>query len=218
MSFAFGVAGHQFVSAALLTLVCLALARRDSALKAVAAISTVFLCHSVLVIGLVRYDHETAQALLPGGAAYWEKQIRWIETGRDPEYELSAWVPAHCTLLAGTTLFSCTSLGLITFLEGLHQVDLMNYYNGRLLAASSSPSISLALGWHIWSLLRGVGYVVLTFELVSVSLQWLSGVRLSTTRKRVLRWGVGLAFLMLDGIVKYVMLETVRSGLFLNLR
>ena len=155
--------------------------------------------------------------LLPGAEDYWQKQRAWIESGEDPEYEVSAWVPAHLQLLGGSMLYSFTSFGVLTFHEGFFEVDLMNYYNAQLLMRSQSGPLALALGWHIWSVLRGIGYLFLTFEAVSLALAWVSGVAVASAAARRWRWGVGLSFILADGVAKYVALESVREGLFTNL-
>jgi hypothetical protein len=114
--------------------------------------------------------------------------------------------------------FTYTSLGLIPFWQGLYEVDLMNFYVGRLVAGSQSPALALAVGWHPWSLCRGAGYLVLTYEVASLSLARLVGERLSTPGARRKRWLVGLGLLVLDGGIKFLCLEPVRQVLAGNLR
>ena len=101
-------------------------------------------------------------------------------------------------------------------MHGFHEVDLMNADVSQLLLHSHDPWTALALGWHPWSLCRGVGYMFVIFEVSSLSLSWLLGVSLSTPA------GAGpLAgrpgFLLADGILKYHMLEFVRQTLQENL-
>jgi hypothetical protein len=69
------------------------------------------------------------------------------------------------------------------------------------------------LGWHPWSVCRGIGYLVLTYEIASLSLSRLSGTPLASLQARQWRWGLGLGFLVLDGIIKYTLLEAVRRVL-----
>lgn len=150
--------------------------------------------------------------------AYWQKQITWIRTGRDPEYALSAWVPAHVQLLAGVVIFSFTSWGVIPFAQGFYEVDLMNYYNAKLAATSLNEPLAIATGWHIWSALRGVGYLFITFEVISLSLELVSGRKISTTGRRRMRWALGLGFLLADGLIKANILEATRLQLLSNLK
>lgn len=215
---ALGMGGHQVVSAVGLALLCLACARDDAWLKGVATIGVAFVVHCAVAIAVARADPQAVASLLPDAQDYWHKQMAWIQTGSDPEYELSAWVPAHLQLLGATVVFGFTSFGAIPFHQGFYEVDLMNFYHGRLIAHSSDRPLALMTGWHVWSLLRGVGYLFITFEVISMGLQLVSGVRVSTRRVRLLRWGLGLSFLLADGIVKVSLLEPLRAQLLSNLQ
>jgi hypothetical protein len=218
ISYALGVDGHQLVSAIALALVAMSLARQGDGLLGPAAIATAFVAHSGLVIAVAWADPTGAGAVLPRSDWYWDKQYTWITTGQDPEYALSAWVPAHFQLLAAAVVLGFTSFGAIAFYQGFFEVDLMNFYNAQLLSASASQPLALVLGWHPWSLLRGAGYVLLSFEIVSLALAWISGVPVATRRARAWRWTLGLAFLAADGLVKIVLLEPVRRSLYMNLQ
>jgi hypothetical protein len=205
------------VTAIGLTLLCLGLAWRDAWSKAVATIAIAFVSHCGVAIFLACSSPAAAAPMFPDGADYWEKQYAWIQTGIDAEYELSTWAPAHVQLLLGSTMFSFTSLGAVTFYHGFYEVDLMNYYTGQLLSHSRNGPWALALGWHIWSLLRGMGYTILSFELISISLQVFSQKTLATWSRHGWRFALGLCFLASDAIVKAAMTEAVRVQLYENL-
>ena len=217
LSYATGAPGHQVVSALLLMMLCLPCARKDDWVKGISLIAVAYLAHCALVIALAYADPQRVAPLLPGAEAYWQKQIPWIQTGTDPEYNLSSWVPAHLMLLGAAFLFSYTSLGSILFYEGFFEVDLMNFYNAQLMAQSSNHAVSLALGWHVWSWLRGLGYLFIAFEVISLSLRRMTGTSLGG-RLRWQRLGVGLAFLIADGLVKVILLEPVREQMMFNLK
>ena len=155
--------------------------------------------------------------VLSGGEAYWRQSHAWIVTGISPEYDLSFWVPSHFQLLGSMILFTYSSLGFITLCQGAYEVDLMNFYVGQLVAHSHNPWLAVGLGWHTWSVCRGVGYLFLTYEVASLSFEHLTGVRLSSRRRRMARWSAGLSFLLIDGIVKFCFLDTVRRLLASNL-
>src|SRR5262249_10273726 len=133
------------------------------------------------------------------------------------EYDPGWWLPAHVQLLAGMVLFCYTSLGLIPLWQGLYEVDLMNFYVGRLIAHSHAPGLALAVGWPPWSLGRGVGYLFLTYEVTAWSFTGLTGAPPSRPSGRRWRWGLGLAFLGLDVLLKAFFLEDVRRLLAGNL-
>jgi hypothetical protein len=217
LGYALGSAAHQAATAVLLVPLFLALVRDDRQGPALAALALVGGAHSALAIGLTVADPGGAVAVLPGGERYWRETLHWIRTGEDPEYVLANWLPAHALLLVGMVLFGYTSLGLIPFWKGLEQVDLMNYYVGRLLSQSQDAGLAVLVGWHLWSLLRGLAYAVLVYEVASLSLERLSGQPLSTGQRRRVRWAVGLGLCVADGVVKYMLLGPVRGLLHANL-
>ena len=108
---------------------------------------------------------------------------------------------------------SYLTLGFLPLVQGLHQVDLMNFYVGQYLAHVSGPFPGMIFAWHPWSVCRGVGMFFLIYELTSLSLARLTGERLSTPGRRWARVGAGVGFLVLDGLVKWHFTEAVRSVL-----
>ncbi len=217
VGFALGTAFHQVLSAFGGLLLLLAAARQGRAKVGIAAVAWAFVSHSILAILLSRFWPTRAAACFPEGATYWVKQLHWIVSGHDPEYVMANWLPAHFQLLGAMVLFTYVSLGLATMLQGFYEVDLMNYYVGRLLASSDGSPLSLLLGWHPWSVLRGVCYTVLMFEVASWSLSRLTGRELSTVAARRWRWGIAGVFFALDCIVKLGATEAVRSTLAAHL-
>lgn len=207
--------GHQFVTAVLLWPLFLACLYDGSVLKPFVAIAATFFVHSAFVILFSSLDPGAVSNVVPDGADYWNKQIQWIRTGVDPEYDVSTWIPAHAQLLAAVLILSFTSLGLMVFYHGLFEVDLMNYYTGQLLAHSKSGPTALLLGWHAWSLCRGIGYMLIVY-LVSV---WVFSklTRQPLPKRLWIGWCAALAFVVLDGVLKFVLLDTVRTGLLANL-
>jgi hypothetical protein len=190
---------------------------RDTFWRGLGLLGSAFFAHNVVAVALVATDPAGMAPVLTDGMAYWEKSRAWIETGVCPEYDLSWWIPAHMQLLVLMVAHTYLSLGLATFWQGLHEVDLMNYYVGELVAHSRSPWLAVLLGWHPWSVCRGVGYLFLTYEVASLSLSRLTGTQLSTPQRRATRWALGLGFLVLDGMIKYFCLEPVRRQLAWNL-
>jgi hypothetical protein len=199
------------------TVLLLAAVASDSMTRGIGALGAAFVAHNAVAIALVAHDPAGMANVLPGGEAYWEQSHQWILTGYSPEYDLSWWVPAHFQLLFAMILFTYTSLGFVTLCQGAYEVDLMNFYVGELINHSHHPWLAVALGWHPWSVCRGAGYLFLTFEIASLSFEHLTGVRLSSRRRRIARWSAGLSFLLIDGIVKFCFLDTVRRLLASNL-
>jgi hypothetical protein len=207
----------RFVTALLLTPLLAAAVARDRQACGLAGVGAAFVAHSLLAILLVGVAPGRMAAVLPGGPGYWDESRAWLVTGESPEYDPAVWVPAHMMIFAAAVALTYLSLGFTTFWQGFYEVDLMNYYVGRLAAESHDPLLALLAGWHPWSVCRGAGYLFLTFEVASWSLQRLSGVPLSTAARRR-RWLIGTALLLLDAGLKAALLEPVRATLATNLR
>lgn len=212
-----GWPGARLITAVLLTPVLVAAVVEDALGRGVAAIAAALAVHSALVIALAAQQPDAIPAGLADADAYWRESHTWITTGVSREYELSWWLPAHAQGLGGVTLFTYLSLGLTTFWQGLYEMDLMNFYVGQLVARSESPGLALLLGWHPWSVCRGIGYLFITFEVASLSCQRLTGTPLSTQGRRRARWLAGLTLLGLDCVLKFVLLEPIRLALAANL-
>jgi hypothetical protein len=114
-------------------------------------------------------------------------------------------------------VWSFLTLGVQTFQRGFFEVDLMNYYNGQLWLRSANRPAGLALGWHIWSVLRGLGFLLLTYEVISLAMQCATGRELAPRSRRWKRWTAAAALLVADGLAKHWLLEPVRQGLYENL-
>jgi hypothetical protein len=213
LDFWLGFSSHRLVTGLLVTPLLLAAVARDWQGRGIVLLLVTFAAHNVLTILLAAFYPNGLAPVCPDGAAYWEESRTWILTGESQKYDLGWWLPAHFQWLGVMVVFTYTSLGLVPVWRGLYEVDLMNFYVGRLLAHSDAPAVILALGWHPWSLCRGVGYLFLTYEIASLSLARLTSVSLSSWRRRLGRWLIGLTFLMLDGLLKYLCLEPVRQVL-----
>ena len=191
----------------------LAAVQRDSLYYAFLVLGGMLFSHSLTMIALAVHAPEHWSGIFPPGVQYWEVTREWLLTGESKEYQLSYWVPGHLQLAFAMVFYTYCSLGLITLWHGFHEVDLMNLYVSQLWLHSDGSLGVILLGWHPWSICRGIGFVVLTYELVSWSFEHLCGKTISTRRSRINRWGLGFGFLALDMVVKYTMLESVRQVL-----
>lgn len=213
-----GLAVGNLLSSAMLVAVLAAAVAHDSLVKGMAVLGAAFAVHSGITLGLAMGQPGLLGEWLPEGMAYWAKSRHWLQTGDNPEYDPWHWLPVHGVLIVGMVLASYPTLGLVALYHGFHQVDLMNCYVGRLIAHAEYQWLALALGWHPWSVLRGLGFAVLVFEVVSLSLARLTGAKLSSRGRRQNRWLAGLFLLAADAAIKYFFLESVRDQLAATLR
>ena len=212
-----GLPAQHLLAAALLAPLLLAAVARDNLRLGIGVLAVAFVAHNAATIALAAYDPAGMAEIFPAGADYWERSRHWILTGEKPEYDVRWWLPEHGRLLCGVGVFTYTSLGFLTLWQGFYEVDLMNYYVGQLVVHSRSPWQALLLGWHPWSACRGLGYLLITFEVASLSFSRLTGARLSTAARRGKRWAAGLALLGLDVGIKYCCTDLVRAALYENL-
>lgn len=210
------VPGHQLLAASLLCPLLLACVREDDERAGLGLLASAFLFHALAVFGWSFADPWDAEVFLPDAQAYWRKQHEWIVTGRDPEYAAAVWAPAHLLLAAASILYTYCSLGWITLVQGFQQTDLMNFYTAQLARGSAHPAWIAAVGWHLWSLLRGAGFLFITYEVLSRSLERMTGRRLSEPRARRRRWLLGLGLLLADAAAKACLMEPAREELLRN--
>lgn len=212
-----GLTFVNLLSAVLLVAVVAAAAAEDSLAKGLLVLGGAYLAHSGVTLALAFFDPQMIQRWFPVGMAYWEKSRLWIMTGDHPEYDPAYWLPVHVVLIVGMVAAAYPTFGLVAFYHGFRQVDLMNCYVGRLAAMSDQPWTALTLGWHPWSVLRGLGFAVILFEVTSLSLGRLTGARISSAAWRRRRWLAGLFLLACDALIKYAFLDAVREQLAANL-
>jgi hypothetical protein len=191
----------------------LAAVARDRMRGGLTCLATAFIAHALMMMSLAAADPARLAISFPEGQEYLEETHRWILTGESVKYDLGWWGPVHVQLAAVMLLWGYLSLGLVPLLQGLHEIDLMNFYVGQLVASAGHPGPGLLLAWHPWSLCRGVGFIFLTFEIASFSLARLTGEPLSPSSARRRRWLLGLGFLALDVTIKWFFSETVRRTL-----
>jgi hypothetical protein len=212
----FHFAFHQLLTAMLTGWLLVAAVRRDDQLRALGLVLLVFAAHSAVVILASAQDAGTAR-VLPQADAYWQKTWLWVSQGIDTEYHWQNWISTHGLLLLLVPIAAYTSFGLLPLWQGFEQLDLMNYYVGRLIAMSESPWKAVLFGWHPWSLLRGLAFLCLIFEASSLSVERLLGRPISTRKRRCWRWGVGLTLAVADMSVKYWFSPLIREQLMMNL-
>jgi len=216
-SYLIGSSLHQVVTALLLAPLFWACVCEDRLGRAILATGLVLGAHSAVAVALSANDPAGSAAILPGAGDYWEQTRHWVQTGDDPEYEWSTWLPRHLILFPTAVGCGLMTLGLVAFARGVEQVDLMNFYVGRMAAQSDSPTIAILCGWHPWSILRGLAYTVLVFETASWALSRITGRPLSTPRRRATRWALAVGLAVADCLAKLYFAPVIRDQLFANL-
>lgn len=208
---------HQIASALLMLPFFWSLVLQKRFVAGVMFFAAVYIFHGIVSIWLTVQNPSEMSQFFPGGEAYWQQTLTWIKTGVDPEYEPRNWLPEHCLLLVGVAIFSVATLGLVPFHQGFFETDLMNFYVGNLLAISENDTTALLAGWHAWSVMRGICYSIIVFEMVSWTVEKLTETELSSPSDRRKRLLLGLFFFLADVALKFFITENVRQVLSQNL-
>ncbi|MBY0231614.1 MAG: hypothetical protein K2W96_20200 [Gemmataceae bacterium] len=204
-----GVRTSHVVTGVLGTPLLLAAAARERAWPALWCLVLAVLAHCTAVATLAAHDPERLALAMPKGEEYWQETVAWLRTGEGGVYDTANWLPFHVMLALLMAAWGYVSLGLVPLVEGLTQLDLMNFYVGRYLA-HAEPGPAVVLAWHPWSVVRGIGFLFLVYELASFSLERLTGERLSPPSARWRRLGTGVGLLALDCVVKWAWSEEAR--------
>ena len=195
------LAGYPFMIAAL---------RRGEVRVAVARMLVWALAMAVCATLLAYARPWDAGSIFVNGARYRDEMFAWVMTGRGAESTPSQFIPLHAR---DTALFVAATLvtgGLAGMAMGAALMNYMATYVGSLAAASAHPLAVAILGWHPWSVVRIVCFVVIG---VVLSLPLLSRVvRLTADRdecRRLLAWAAG--GLLVDVVLKTLLAPTWRN-------
>ena len=101
------------------------------------------------------------ETLFLRGAAYRAEMFGWVLTGRGAESTPSQFLPQHVKDTALFTGFAVTTGGVLAMPMGAALMNYMGHYVGALAAASRSPALTMALGWHPWAVIRVISFVIL---------------------------------------------------------
>ncbi len=207
--YATGVRTSHLVTALLGVPLLLASAARGTAWPSLTCLMFAFLIHCITFATLAAHDPGRLALSMPKGEEYWRDTHEWLLTGATGAYEPRNWLRFHVLIAVVMVVSGYLSLGLWPLAQGLHELDLMNFYVGQYLAHSHFGPVSF-LAWHPWSVVRGIGFLFIVSELASFSLERLTGEKLSEPSARLRRWGLGLGLLLLDGLIKWLFSESVR--------
>jgi hypothetical protein len=102
-----------------------------------------------------------AAASIINGVSYRDEMFLWLKTGIGKEGTPSLFIPDHLIHLGIFILLSLASGSLLSIALGTVMVDYMAFYVGGLLPYSRNFALTFLLGWHFWSLIRILAYIIL---------------------------------------------------------
>ena len=111
---------------------------------------------------LMSYARPSAtDTLFLRGDAYRAEMFAWVLTGQGAESTPSQFIPQQ---LGQAAIFSGVALltaGVLAMPMGAALMNYMGHYVGTLAAQSRHPALTMVLGWHPWSIIRIVCFVIL---------------------------------------------------------
>jgi hypothetical protein len=144
-------------------------------------------------------------------SAYWHQMQLWIRTGSGMEGDWQQFLPHHLLQVVKLGLASLVSGGGIALLMGVLQLDYMNYYVGKVVIGSDQPVKAFFLGWHLWSVCRVIGYIIICAVLAQPLLARL--LRFRIPAKSWFYLALGCGFVFLDLLLKYTLNSGLRAAL-----
>jgi hypothetical protein len=142
---------------------------------------------------LLSFARPTAtDTLFVRGAAYRVEMFEWVMTGSGAESTPSVFIPQQLLQTSAFAVLALLTGGVLAMPMGAALMNYMGHYVGSLAANSRHPALTMLLGWHPWSVIRIVSFVILG---VVLSVPLLSRVRPFTIDRRPAR-----TFLIAAGI------------------
>ncbi len=116
---------------------------------------------TVVTIGLVILAPERTAHCILNAESYWREMHTWAMTGVGAESDPSQFIPIHLRHFALFSVLSIVTGGALSLVFGAYLLDYMNYYVGMLILASGHHPMAYLMGWHVWAIVRVVGYITL---------------------------------------------------------
>jgi len=92
---------------------------------------------------------------------YRREMFTWVMTGRGAESTPSAFIPQQAGHAALFSILALASGGALAMPMGAVLMNYMGHYVGTLAGISRHPFMLMLLGWHPWSVIRVISFVVL---------------------------------------------------------
>ncbi len=150
---------------------------------------------------------QRAEEMVINGKSYRDEMFNWIKTGVGRESNPEEFIPQHLIHIGIFVIFSFVSASLLSIIMGSVMVNYMNFYVSQLILNSKNKIIPVILGWHFWSLIRVLSFVIL-------------GVILSEPMVYFLRkgkWKLGkkkdIIFIAFSGLILDIILKALFSPL-----
>ncbi|MGQ9617373.1 MAG: hypothetical protein ACUVUG_00245 [Candidatus Aminicenantia bacterium] len=137
---------------------------------------------SMIILGTLSFSlfPEKCEKIVINGIEYREEMFEWIKTGTGRESDPSQFIPQHLIHISIFIFLSILSASFLSILMGAIMVNYMNFYVSQLILLSENKLIPIIFGWHFWSIIRVISFVILGV--------FLSEPIISILKKRRIQW------------------------------
>lgn len=159
------------------------------------------LAMGVVTVLATVYFPARAEASIFHGKEYAGEMFHWIKTGEGAEGDPAQFVPQHLLHLLIFTVLSFASGSIFSLFMGAVLMNYMCFYVGSLMNASNDALLAALMGWHPWSIIRVVSFVVLGVILGEPVICRITRRKYEFAEVRLFFW-LALAGILVDIIMK----------------
>ena len=137
---------------------------------------------------------DQTEALFLRSGPYRVEMLGWVMTGQGAESTPSQFIPQQAGHAALFSSLALVTGGVAAMPMGAVLMNYMGHYVGTLAASSRRPALTMILGWHPWSVIRVISFVVIGVVLSAPLLSRIGRFQVDwALGRRLLIWaGVGL--------------------------
>ena len=157
----------------------------------------------VTVIASLRFP-VSAAASIYNGTSYVQEMFHWIQTGEGAEGDPLKFVPIHLLHIIVFCILSAISASFLSLVMGALLMNYMAFYVASLIQASHHSMLAILMGWHPWSIIRIISFVILGVILGEPLICKISGRDYEYIGVRPFLWAA-IGGLILDVLMKAVL-------------
>jgi hypothetical protein len=138
------------------------------------------------------------------GTSYVQEMFQWIRTGIGAEGDPLKFVPIHLFHIIIFCFLSAVSASLLSLLMGALLMNYMAFYVASVIQASHHAQLAVCMGWHPWSIIRIISFVILGVILGEPLICKITGRDYEYVGVRPFLWGA-IGGLILDILMKAIL-------------
>lgn len=173
----------------------------DQRLKAILTMLFWALCMGVFMVIASVNDPSRAATTIFHGTSYAQEMLHWIRTGEGAEGNPLLFIPIHLFHIVVFCVLSAVSASFLSLLMGALLMNYMAFYVASLIDASHHSMMAIWMGWHPWSVIRVISFVILGVILGEPMICKITNRDYDYSQARIFLW-ISIGGLILDVLMK----------------